>query len=120
MATSPELGSIYVQKSKKRRNELQWEGTLIEALEEKCQNTPKESMFEQGLLHVDSMTKDLEAATGEYEDQQRFEDASTEDIGAKSHSIPGEDEVMQESHAEITAEANGENKEQLNDRLVLD
>ncbi|KAL8495490.1 hypothetical protein ACS0TY_019580 [Phlomoides rotata] len=122
LATPLELGSLYVQKSKKRRNELQLEGTLAEALDKKCQNSPEENMFEQGLLHVDSMTKDLGAATGEYKDQQRFEDASTEDIGAKSHSIPGEDEVMQESHAEITTEdlaaANGENKEQPTDSII--
>lgn len=123
MATPPELGSIYVQKAKKRRNELLLEGTLAGEIDGTFQNTPKENMFEQGLLLSDNMIKDLGAATGEYKDQQRFEDASTEDIGETSHSIHGEDDVMQESHAETTTEdlatANGENPEQLTDRLGL-
>ncbi|KAK6162506.1 hypothetical protein DH2020_002347 [Rehmannia glutinosa] len=123
LATPPELGSVDGQKSKKRRNELQLEGTLIEGIDEICRSILKDDKFEQGLLHADSLTRDLPSANGEYQEQQRLEEICSEKIGTEHHDTPEEDKSVQVLlHADSTKEnlpaENGVSQEQQIDNNI--
>ncbi|KAI3444685.1 hypothetical protein Pfo_001350 [Paulownia fortunei] len=123
LVTPPEFGTVNGQKSKKRRNELQLEGTHVEGTDEKCHNILKDDKFEQDLIHADSMTGDLPAANGEDQEQQKLEETCTEEIGAKYHNIPNEDISVQGLlHADSTTKdlpaENGEYQEQQIDNNI--
>ncbi|KAI3449132.1 hypothetical protein Pfo_005797 [Paulownia fortunei] len=63
----PESGSGNCKKSKKRRKELQLEGTFSEGTDLKFHNVDKYCKLEQDILHADSTMKDLPAENGDQE-----------------------------------------------------
>ncbi|KAL6494067.1 hypothetical protein OROGR_031976 [Orobanche gracilis] len=84
------------QKSKKRRNELQWKGTNIEGTgRKKYQNVLTEDKFEQGSQHADNLTRDPSVEDRENQEQPGLEDIRTEETGSVSHDISKEDKSMQ-------------------------
>ncbi|KAG8391671.1 hypothetical protein BUALT_Bualt01G0211500 [Buddleja alternifolia] len=70
LAPPPELGSKKGSKSKKRKTDLQLDGTCIEVVGEKCQNIPEDDKFKQDLLRADSIMGDILAENREHQEQQ--------------------------------------------------
>ncbi|PIN23796.1 FKBP-type peptidyl-prolyl cis-trans isomerase [Handroanthus impetiginosus] len=100
LVNPPGSDSVDGRKSKKRRNELQLEGMHTEGIDEKCQSSPKNGNIKQDLLPSNSVTKDLPAAGGEYQEQQRLEENCTEEIDANCQNTPKEDKLP---HADSTS-----------------
>ncbi|KAK6120572.1 hypothetical protein DH2020_045684 [Rehmannia glutinosa] len=65
----PESGSGNGKRSKKRRKELQLEGTFAEGTDAKCDSVGKDNKFEQDLLHSDSVVNDMPAENRDQEQQ---------------------------------------------------
>lgn len=124
LATPPELDSASDQKSDKRRNAPQLEGTHIEGLDTECHNIREEDKQEQGLLHGESVIKDLPPANGESWEQQRIEETSAEGIGTKCPNVDKEDELHVQGSRDADSmiidmpAAHGEQQEQHIDKLV--
>ncbi|KAL6499370.1 hypothetical protein OROHE_026033 [Orobanche hederae] len=82
------------QKSKKKRSELQLEGTNIEGTgRKKYQNVLTDDKFEQGSQH--NLTRDPSVEDRENQEQPGLEDIRTEETGLVSHDISKEDKSMQ-------------------------